>query len=100
MRGLRDPIWSRGIDVGEALAFERCRSVHTIGMKRAITVAALDQRWEVVAVRRLRPWRILLPRIRVRHVLECAEDADLRPGDRLIALGRYTRSAVPQGRLR
>jgi hypothetical protein len=67
----------------EGLLIERARSVHTIGMRFPITVAFLDSGLRVLAVRRLVPGRVALPHLRARHVLECADRADLRPGDRL-----------------
>jgi len=67
----------------EALLLERTRSIHTFAMRFAITAALLDREWIVLAVVRMRPRRVLLPRPRVRHVLELSEGADLRPGDRL-----------------
>jgi uncharacterized protein len=80
MRGLR----GRGsIEPGHAMLFERCRSVHTFGMRFPILVASLDASYRVVARRHMRPRRLLLPRPGVRHVLECREDADARVGDRL-----------------
>ena len=64
------------------MLFERCRSVHTFGMTAPITVASLDARLHVVSVRTMGPRRVLVPRAGVRHILECAAGADLRPGDR------------------
>lgn len=80
MRGLlsRD-----GLPEGRALLLERARSVHTFGMRFPITVAFLDDRLEVLSVRQARPGRLLLPRFRTRHVLECSAGTDIRPGDRL-----------------
>jgi uncharacterized membrane protein (UPF0127 family) len=80
MRGLlgRDPLAR-----GEALLLERTRSVHTIGMRFELAVVLLDRGLHVIEVRRSNPWRFVLPRARVRHVLECAVDADIRQGDRL-----------------
>jgi hypothetical protein len=72
--------------------FERCRSVHTFGMAAPITVASLDAGLRVVSVRTMRPRRVLLPRVRVRHILECAGGADVRPGD------RFERPARPERR--
>jgi len=89
MRGLigREPL-----DPGRALLFPRTRSVHSFGMVTEVEAVLLDEGFHVVAVRRLRPGRLLLPRPRVRHVLECAVGLDLRPGDVL------TRAApLPEG---
>jgi uncharacterized membrane protein (UPF0127 family) len=72
------------IDPRAAMLFERCRSVHTIGMRFPITVVLLDGDLRVVAVRRLRPGRALLPRRGTRHVLECSVEARMEPGERLL----------------
>lgn len=62
-------------------------SVHTFRMRFPIDVAYLDRRFEVVAVRTMRPGRLGLPRIRSRHVLESAAGAmagwGIRPGVRV-----------------
>lgn len=65
------------------MLFEHCRSVHTIGMRVPITVAGLDREWRVRRVTVVRPRRLVLPRVGVRHILELDADADVRPGDRL-----------------
>jgi uncharacterized protein len=64
------------------MLFEQCLSVHTFRMRLPITVIALDREWRVVSVRRLAPNRLLLPRSRTRHILECAEGVSPRIGDR------------------
>jgi uncharacterized membrane protein (UPF0127 family) len=68
---------------GHGLLLERTRSVHTFGMRRTIRVALLDHRLSVLAVRLVRPGRLVLPRRRVRHVLECSAATALRQGDLL-----------------
>ena len=72
-----------GIGHRRGLLIERTRSVHTFGMRFAITAAILDPDLMVVTVLRMRPGRVARPRLRGRHVLECAADADLVVGDRL-----------------
>ncbi|MDP9330003.1 MAG: DUF192 domain-containing protein [Actinomycetota bacterium] len=72
-----------GLEPDGALLLERCRSVHTFGMRFAIDVAILDRSYRVIAVRRARPMRVVLPRMRARHVLECAAGAAPVPGDQL-----------------
>jgi hypothetical protein len=67
----------------QALLLERTRSIHTIGMRFALTVAFLDHRFRVLEVRRVAPGHVLLPRLGARHVLECAAEADVREGDRV-----------------
>jgi uncharacterized protein len=66
-----------------ALLLERTRSIHTFGMRFPIAAARLDRDLIVRSVRPVRPGRLLLPGLGIRHVLECASDVDLRPGDRL-----------------
>jgi uncharacterized membrane protein (UPF0127 family) len=85
--GLRGRRW---LPPDHAMLFQRCRSVHTVGMEFPIALALLDARFRVVAVRRLPPGRVLFPRPGVRHILECPYETDLRPGDRLIALAPFT----------
>jgi uncharacterized protein len=77
------------------MLFRRCRSVHTIGMRAPIDVVTLDASFRVLTGKRLVPRRVLLPRPRVRHVLECPPGSDLRPGDRLEPAPGYTLSAAP-----
>ena len=72
-----------GLAPGNAMLFQRCRSVHTFGMTFSIDVALLDRAYAVLSVVRMPPRRLLLPRPRVRHILECAAGGELRPGDRL-----------------
>lgn len=67
-----------------AMLFEGARSVHTFGMRFPIDAVVLDAELRVLAVRRLRPGRALLPRRGARHVLETPAGAGLRPGDRLV----------------
>jgi hypothetical protein len=80
MRGWRGR-WVVGPD--DVLLLDRARSIHTFGMRFPIAVALLDRELVVRSVRRVRPGRLLLPRLGSRHVLECAGGVDLRPGDRL-----------------
>jgi len=78
-RGL---IGARTLGPHHAMLLERCRSVHTFGMRFPIDVVFLDRDLHVVDVRRVDPGRLTLPRLRARHVLECATDTRLGPGDR------------------
>jgi uncharacterized membrane protein (UPF0127 family) len=52
------------------LLLPRTRSIHTIGMRAPIDAVLLDAGGTVVAVVRVTPGRLLLPRRRVRAVLE------------------------------
>jgi len=66
----------RGLRGRDALAprtgllLRRCRSVQTFGMRFAIDAVLLDRHDRVMAVVRLQPGRLLLPRPRVRSILE------------------------------
>jgi uncharacterized protein len=84
MRGWRG---RSAVGPDDALLLDRTRSIHTFGMRLPISVALLDPELVVRFVRVLRPDRLLLPRPRIRHVLECAAGVDLRPGDRLRIVG-------------
>ncbi len=70
-----------------AMLFPRTRAVHSAGMRFALDVAYLDRDMVVVAVTRLRPWSVTLPRRRACHVLEAQAGAferwGLVPGDRV-----------------
>ena len=66
----------------EALMFERCRSVHTFGMRAPITVVFLDRTWRVVRVVRAPRGRLLFCR-RARRVLECHIGAAFHVGEHL-----------------
>jgi uncharacterized membrane protein (UPF0127 family) len=81
MRGLRDRGW---LAPDHAMLLRRCRSIHTFGMGFAIAAVFLDSRGTVIGVRRAPPARVLLPRRRARHILECPVDTDLHVGDTLV----------------
>lgn len=59
-----------GID--GALLLTPAGSVHTLRMRFPIDVAYLDRNLTVRAVRTMPPWRLGLPRLSSRHVLEAA----------------------------
>jgi uncharacterized membrane protein (UPF0127 family) len=80
MRGL---LGRPSLGRGEALLLATTRSVHTFGMGFPIGVALLDHDLVIRRILHVPPHRLLLPRHGVRHVLEYAEGADLRRGDRL-----------------
>jgi uncharacterized protein len=71
---------------GAALLLPEARTIHTFGMRYAISVAWLASDGRVVDVRRLAPRRVGLRRRRARHVLECAAGAAPGVGSRLIEL--------------
>jgi uncharacterized membrane protein (UPF0127 family) len=70
-----------------ALLLQRARSVHSAGMRFPMDVAFLDESMTVVAITRLRPWSLALPRRGGRHVLEAQagsfERWRLAPGDQI-----------------
>mgnify|MGYP006268091159 CR=1 FL=1 len=68
-----------------ALLLPRARVVRSAGTR--CVVAFLDADLRVVAVRRLRPWRLAGPVRGARHVLEASEVADLRAGEALQLVG-------------
>jgi uncharacterized protein len=80
MRGL---LGREGLPRGRAMLLERTRSVHTIGMRFAVSVAFLDRELNVISVKTVPPGRVLRPRIHARHTFECRADAQIRAGDRL-----------------
>jgi hypothetical protein len=89
MRGLRGhpPPGPR-----EAMLLHRCRSIHTFGLRRTITVAFLDPGMEVLEVHRCPRGRIVRAQARsARHALECAEGCPLGIGDRFSPAARRPR---------
>jgi hypothetical protein len=96
MRGLRR---RDRLEPCRAFLIPRTRSIHTFGMRFAITLALLDARLSVVTVLTVGPARIVMPRPRVRHVLECGLGADLRPHDvlRLACVGQSGKDHADQG---
>ena len=70
-----------------AMVLPRTRAVHTFGMRFPIDVAICDRDMVVIAVTRLRPWRMSVPRRGGRSVIEAEAGAferwGLKVGDRL-----------------
>jgi uncharacterized protein len=79
MRGL---LGRASLASDEALLLSGSPSIHTFGMRFAISVAWLDADGRVIEVRRLPPGRLVLGR-RSGDVLECAEGAGPEIGERL-----------------
>lgn len=78
----------RGLGEGEALVFERCWSIHMIGMRFPIDAIFVDRAWEVVALRPgLAPGQIVPPVRGAWAVVEVgqgtAAGCGLHIGDRL-----------------
>src|SRR5579863_3616582 len=81
---------SRGLlgrDAIEGAMLIRAKGVHTIGMRFAIDIAWCDKSLTVLATTTLSPYRMALPRLKARYVLEARAGAfeqwHLRPGDQL-----------------
>ncbi|MCX5050747.1 MULTISPECIES: DUF192 domain-containing protein [unclassified Streptomyces] len=73
--------------VDGAILLSPANSVHTFRMRIPIDVAYLDRDLKVIAVHTMKPWRLGLPRLRSRHVLESEAGAmagwGLGPGVRV-----------------
>jgi hypothetical protein len=67
---------------GSGMLFLRCRSVHTFGMRFGIRVVELDRDLRVLRVGDVSKRRLVLPRPRTRHILECSTDAEISVGER------------------
>jgi uncharacterized membrane protein (UPF0127 family) len=80
MRGLQN---RDELAPGDALLL-KTSSIHTFGMRFEIDAVLLDRSMTVLRVRRMRPGRLLLPRPRVRYVLECRAGSGFRTGDVLL----------------
>jgi uncharacterized membrane protein (UPF0127 family) len=76
-----------GRDSLEGAMLIKAKGVHTVGMRFAIDVAWVDKSMKVLSTATLPPFRIGLPRLRARWVLEARAGAfeqwRLRPGDDL-----------------
>lgn len=76
------------LESDEALWLRPCNGIHTIGMLFAIDAIFLDQELRIVRViENLRPFRVTMPYLRARSVLEMAAHSvarfQLRTGDQL-----------------
>ena len=76
-----------GLAGDEGLLLERCRMVHTFGMRFAIGLIFLDKNGRVVRIVRSLPPGRLCACLRARDVVECGADSPaldaVRPGDEL-----------------
>ncbi|MET9591186.1 DUF192 domain-containing protein [Streptomyces sp. NPDC006516] len=89
-----------GVDgVEGALLLTPAGSVHTFRMRFTIDVAYLDRKFNVLAVRTMKPGRLGLPRLRARHVVESGagemERWGLRPGTRVRVSASVTEVSPP-----
>ena len=71
----------RALPDGEALVFERCRAIHTVGMRFPIDVVFVDRGWRVVAMRHaVGPGRLVRPVWRAWGVIELTAGSLARAG--------------------
>lgn len=55
----------------EAIVFPKCDSIHTFFMRIPIDVVMLDRDGKVVGIdEAMKPWRMMLPRRGVKHIVE------------------------------
>jgi uncharacterized membrane protein (UPF0127 family) len=81
---LRGLIGHPPLEAGEALWIRPCTGVHTFFMKTPIDVVFLDAEGTVVAVERLRPWRLGRVYLRAASAIELpAGAAQVAVGDRV-----------------
>lgn len=77
----------KGSAADKVLVLEPAGWIHTLGMRFAIDVAYVDRQGRVLSVKTMKPWRMGLPRLRSRRVLEAAAGSfarwDLKAGDRV-----------------
>ena len=79
----------KGLTPGHALWIPKCNWIHTMFVRTPLDVIYLDESLRVVDVQlNLQPWRLPLPRLRARSVLEfqagSLADHDLKIGDELL----------------
>ena len=75
----------KGNATDSVLVLEPAGWIHTLGMRFAIDVAYVDRRGRVLSVRMMKPWRVGMPRLRSRQVLEATAGSfakwNLKAGD-------------------
>ena len=81
----REGMNDEGSAADSVLVLEPAGWIHTLGMRFAIDVAYVDRRGRVLSVKTMKPWRMGLPRLRSRRVLEAAAGSfarwNLKAGD-------------------
>jgi uncharacterized protein len=80
MRGL---MWTDEPPPGEALLLERCRSIHTFGMRYPIRVAWLDKQMRVIGVQVVKRRRLAW-NIRAKHTLEMSLGTNVELGEEIV----------------
>ena len=77
---------TESLNEGESLLIEPCNSIHTFFMKFNIDVLFLDKDLKIVKIfRDMPPWRITLPYIKAKKVIEANANSfnELNVGDQL-----------------
>lgn len=82
----------KSIPAEEAICFPRCNSIHTFFMRFPIDVILVGADGKVLElIESLKPWRMLLPRKGVKHVIEMqalrVREAGVQEGSQLICDG-------------
>lgn len=88
LKRLRGLLGRRRLEPDEALWLRPCNGIHTLGMLFPIDAIFLDQELRIVRlVENLRPFRLTVPHLRARSVMEMAAHSvarlQLRTGDQL-----------------
>ena len=83
----RNGMDEKGNATDSVLVLEPAGWIHTLGMRFAIDVAYVDRRGRVLSVKTMKPWRVGMPRLRSRRVLEavagCFAKWNLNEGDQV-----------------
>lgn len=79
----------------EAIVFPRCNSIHTFFMRFPIDVIFVSAEGKVVALSEaVGPWRLILPKARVKHTIEMraarAKELGISVGDTLGCEGVFS----------
>jgi len=78
-----------------ALAFPHCNSIHTFFMMTAIDVVFVSASGEVVdVIQGIKPWRLLVPRLKAKHVVEMrtgrSQELGIQKGQKLLCQGVWS----------
>jgi uncharacterized membrane protein (UPF0127 family) len=79
---LRGLIGREDLATDQAFLLERCRSIHTFGMRFPIKVVWLDEEMRAIGIQTVRPRRFAW-NIRARHTLETSVDTQIRLGEKI-----------------
>lgn len=84
----------KSIAEDQAVCFPRCDSIHTFFMRFPIDVILVGKEGEVVeVVEAMKPWRLMLPRKKVKHVIEMqahlSKKLGIQPGEKIDCAGGW-----------